>query len=260
MYFKLEEAQPGPQARDDLLPPTRMAADSRSTLVAADVRPMKYADIPNVVATHRAAFANDPVWSYMFKTPDSTCSRLSRWLDSLVFFLQCLGHVHARKMVVVNNGDAYLYFDLPGGKPTVVERIIGRSTSSIRKARTAEQEKRMGETMQKQDAAIKAAIGERMHSMFAAHDLATHPGKQGRGYGSALMAAANAKADALGLASWLSSSNIANTAFYESCGFVVVREFAIGDENPTWTKPPIIVRIMVREHQDRTHDLKEEMV
>ncbi|KAH9928733.1 uncharacterized protein B0H18DRAFT_247132 [Fomitopsis serialis] len=246
MYFKLEDSDAQPQARDDL---------------AADVRPMRYADIPNVVATHRAAFANDPVWSYLFRTPDdATCSRLSRWLDSLVYFLQCLGRVHARKMLVINDGDAYLYFGLPGGKPTVVERIIGRSTSFLRKVRTAEQKKRMEETMQKQDAAIKAAIGERIHSMFAAHDLATHPGKQGRGYGGALVAAANAKADALGAASWLSSSNVANTAFYESCGFVVVREFAIGDENPTWMEPPIVVRIMVREQQGAAHDLKEEMV
>ncbi|TFY54738.1 hypothetical protein EVJ58_g8681 [Rhodofomes roseus] len=134
-----------------------------------------------------------------------------------------------------------------------------RTISFIRKSRTAEQKKRIAEMMSKQDAAIKSALGDKIQGMFAVEGLATHPNKQGRGYGSALMAAANAKADALGVASWLSSSNIANTAFYESCGFAVVKEFAIGEDNPTWTEPPVIVRIMARERMGGTHDVKSEM-
>lgn len=121
------------------------------------------------------------------------------------------------------------------------------------------------ETMSKQNAAIEAGLEGRVNEMFAVDDIAVHPKRQGLGYGSALMAAARAKvrgiadfpvchdriltfpstkADALGLFSWLSSSNITNTAFYEHCGFKTVQEFAIGDNNPTWTEPPIILKIV----------------
>ncbi|EPT01389.1 hypothetical protein FOMPIDRAFT_1120465 [Fomitopsis schrenkii] len=95
-----------------------------------------------------------------------------------------------------------------------------------------------------QNAAIEAGLGGGVGNMFAVHDLAAHPKRQGRGYGKALLNAANAKADALGLTTWLASSNINNTAFYESCGFKTVREFSVGDDDPTWAKPPVILKIV----------------
>lgn len=63
------------------------------------------------------------------------------------------------------------------------------------------------------------------------------------------MAAANVRADELGLASWLSISNVKNTAFYEYLGFVTVHEYTMGEASSSWARPPVVVRIMVRESQ-----------
>lgn len=52
------------------------------------------------------------------------------------------------------------------------------------------------------------------------------------------------QADAEGRATWLCSSNLANTEFYEQCGFVGVRDFTLGEDDPTWTKPPVVARVV----------------
>lgn len=43
---------------------------------------------------------------------------------------------------------------------------------------------------------------------------------------------------------WLISSNVVNTGFYESFGFVSKEDVVLGGENPTWTEPPVIVRVV----------------
>ena len=56
------------------------------------------------------------------------------------------------------------------------------------------------------------------------------------------------QADRLGCSSWLLSSNVVNTPFYEHCGFSIVKEIVMGDDNPAWTRPPfkmLIVRTLV---------------
>ncbi|KZT73057.1 hypothetical protein DAEQUDRAFT_504632 [Daedalea quercina L-15889] len=122
-----------------------------------------------------------------------------------------------------------------------------------------EQRKRAGEMNEKYELALREAFGSDILRMSYVRVLATSPQKQGRGYGSALMAAVNTKADSLGCASWLLSSNVANTAFYESCGFVGVKEIMIGDDNPTWTQPPFPILIMVRPtHSQLSFDASKE--
>ncbi|KZT73054.1 hypothetical protein DAEQUDRAFT_722157 [Daedalea quercina L-15889] len=218
------------------------------------VKVIRFVNVPRAASTKTAAFAHDPLFEYMRNTPDAEESRLIRLLDYLTNFLQFIVRAHVQRALVVDGGYAYVAFGVPGDITSSLERVASAMIRCIRKARTPEQNKRWSETMEKQDAAIQEAIGERIRGMFCVYDLAAHPDRQGRGYGSALMAAANAKADDLGLASWLVSSNINNTAFYESCGFVTVRQFAVGEDNPTWTKPPVVVSIMVREAHGRANE------
>lgn len=52
------------------------------------------------------------------------------------------------------------------------------------------------------------------------------------------------EADEQGRATYLISSNILNTGFYNSCGFVGVADVVLGDNNPTWHKKPVIVKIV----------------
>jgi len=53
--------------------------------------------------------------------------------------------------------------------------------------------------------------------------------------------------DAQGRATFLWSSNIKNTGFYEAQGYKVVAAVLLGDTNPRWKKPPVRVNLMLRE-------------
>ncbi|OBZ76466.1 hypothetical protein A0H81_03748 [Grifola frondosa] len=46
-------------------------------------------------------------------------------------------------------------------------------------------------------------------------------------------------------ATWLITSDAYR--FYETVGFSTIAEFEVGDGNPTWNKPPIVVRVMLKE-------------
>lgn len=53
------------------------------------------------------------------------------------------------------------------------------------------------------------------------------------------------QADAEGRAVWLASSNVAaNTGLYNSLGFITVDTIYLGDDNPTWTEPPIPIDVV----------------
>jgi hypothetical protein len=43
---------------------------------------------------------------------------------------------------------------------------------------------------------------------------------------------------------WLQSSNIANTEFYNSHGFFTIAEVVVGENNPTWDGEPVVVSIV----------------
>jgi len=43
---------------------------------------------------------------------------------------------------------------------------------------------------------------------------------------------------------WLVSSNIANTAFYNSHGFQTIALILLGEDNPDWHAEPIVVSLV----------------
>lgn len=125
---------------------------------------------------------------------------------------------------------------------------------------------RMTEFMEKMQAAVKEAVGDRAADMLLLERLATAPAKQGRGYGTALCEALNdivsqsrfmlyatvadtvtraGQADVRGLPLYLVSSNVAaNTAFYNHVGYLTVKEIYVGDNDPSWKNPPIPVALV----------------
>lgn len=53
------------------------------------------------------------------------------------------------------------------------------------------------------------------------------------------------QADRRCLPTYLISSNVkANTGFYNSLGFFTVKELLLGDDNPTWKEPPVVVAVV----------------
>lgn len=48
----------------------------------------------------------------------------------------------------------------------------------------------------------------------------------------------------MGRMTWVISSNIDPSGFYESFGFKEVDRILLGDKNPTWKEPPSVLRLV----------------
>ena len=48
------------------------------------------------------------------------------------------------------------------------------------------------------------------------------------------------QADERGRDAWVISSNTINTNFYRSLGFVSEAKLVLGEDNPTWDRPPVV--------------------
>ncbi|KAI0346794.1 hypothetical protein BDW22DRAFT_461668 [Trametopsis cervina] len=113
---------------------------------------------------------------------------------------------------------------------------------------TKQQNDRLAEFSTKFRKALLESIGDERLEMYELGGLATRPSKQGLGYGSAMVNFVTGLADANRRGTWLGSSNVANTGFYESFGFRTVAEFVVGESDPTWTDPPVLVKVMSRKY------------
>lgn len=197
----------------------------------------------------------DPCTLYFHDTPDAKNTPGKERLERLKWNLVISQWVRVRTGITVNGGRAVAVV-LPAPVNTKPRRPFDRLLDRIhtvvigvldKVTRSKEQQKRLDEISSKLDAIVEATLGERVKEMFSVNALSTHPAYQRRGYGSALVNAITHQADIEGRATYLLSSNIANTGFYNSLGFITVAEAQIGSENPTWHKPPIPVPLMVRE-------------
>ncbi|KAI0082437.1 hypothetical protein K474DRAFT_1671116 [Panus rudis PR-1116 ss-1] len=90
----------------------------------------------------------------------------------------------------------------------------------------------------------KRILGDKVAQMFHLELACTAPDSRGHGYGTILIHKVTAKADARSLETYLWSSNSANTSFYNSVGFWTVAEVAMGKDNPTWDKEPVMVALV----------------
>ncbi|PPR00371.1 hypothetical protein CVT24_004405 [Panaeolus cyanescens] len=150
----------------------------------------------------------------------------------------------------IDHGNAFIWA-VPGNyKPTLLDKLATWVHIIVRKfTLSKEQNKRFDEVEERKAKAIKETpeLGDNVSKMLFVASLATHPDHRGKGYGSALLKSVTDIADGLGQTAWLSSSNKENTKFYNAHGFKTVKEVVVGDDNPTWKEPPIILSLMVRE-------------
>jgi len=207
----------------------------------------RHKDLPNITRTVRATAINDPLYKYI-----SEHRVRNRWRDKLQQVLESMTlskFIDHRTAWVVDSGDAFIFYSDPAKHDTRRHKLLSYFASIIRKLTTkAEQKRRHTEFMTKMNAALKASLGDRMKEMYYLDHLATIPAKQGRGYATTLCRVFTDEADMRGLASYLVSSNVeANTRFYNHVGFRIVKEFLLGDDNPTWKRAPVVIAIMVRE-------------
>ncbi|THH31289.1 hypothetical protein EUX98_g2866 [Antrodiella citrinella] len=216
----------------------------------ADVVPQaqrtKYETLESVIKTSRLGMADDPMLQYINEGKISTPwqQKLEDALESMVFS----SFIDLHTAWTIDDGDAFLFYKDPA-KPEkrwhklvfLVATFLGQFTGSPHRKRRSE------ELMGKLDETLEDALGDDIPDMFYLNYLATTPSKQGRGYGTALCRAFTKEADARGVASYLVSSNVeANTSFYNQVGYRTIKMITLGEDDPTWTKPPVPVAIMLR--------------
>jgi len=155
------------------------------------------------------------------------------------------------KLNLLTNVNSTYAENSPEGRKTLSDQFFGFLTRSLFRGLqnmcTPQQRERRKEIDSKTADAIAEAIGDRVKEMLYIDGLATAPAEQGRGYGGAVLDSVTKEADAQKRMTWLISSNILNTGFYNSHGFATVGTFVVGDKNPEWKEPPIIVSIMIRD-------------
>jgi len=216
--------------------------------------PLRYRHIPKVIRSIHDAFESDPLQRYLYDTPDKDEARFPRKKEDAWNTLFCSLYIRKRRAYTINGGDALIMYDpAPNDKSrpsTPFGRILDKITSYLMNYLdlfdSPEQNNRKKEFFLKQQALARKVIGDDVNEMVTLRGLVTAPEKQRRGYGSALVRVVTATADAQGRSTWVTSSNVDNTEFYESFGFRLVGEFSVGEGNPIWDKPPVVVRVFVR--------------
>jgi len=196
------------------------------------------------------AMGDDPSQRYVHGgLPNAWERRVRHFKWTWVLFYP---NVQARVMYTIGPGDAIVVGIPPAGLPPRkgIHRVLTPVLEIVAKAGMAmcsnETRKRDKELEEKSVAAMKAASDEIGSDFMQLLALGTRPSKQRRGYGLALVNYVTDKADALGCPTFLISTNTVNNAFYESLGFFTVAQITLGDSNPKWKEPPVVVHAMVR--------------
>lgn len=187
------------------------------------VRPAAPHELPAVGALLAAAFADDPVWSWLAPNPATWARRAPHW-----FTAEVRSHHRGPGEVLVDDQlrGAALWSPPGHWRPTTVEgarmavpsvRLFGLGT--VR--------------------ALRFLLGmEGEHPRQPEHwylaVLGTHPDHQGQGIGGALVRAVTERLDAEGLPAYLESSKEANVPFYARLGFEVTQQLDLLGGPPVW--------------------------
>ncbi|RDB26987.1 hypothetical protein Hypma_005108 [Hypsizygus marmoreus] len=216
------------------------------------VTPLRYRNVFNAARTFAKTGAPDPVVRYIRNNRNPTRpEQMSERLRIAAYLVLC---IRTKIMLTVDKGIA----NVVGAPPQeitrrrdVITKIVQWITQVLRCHRDLtikpEERERRKELEDKMSEAVKRTFGDRVDTMWYVESLCTDPEHQGRGYGGALLDSVTTLADWASQTTWLQSSNINNTAFYNMHGFVTVETVVLGDQNPTWNEAPVVVSIMVRE-------------
>jgi len=222
---------------------------------------LRYSDVPKASRTWREAFEDDPLTRYIRETPDyKGGGPVDRILSDALYRFVTTIYIRTRISRTVEGGASIAVGEhaktskehknrrAPDRLIAFVGAYIIRGCQKTHA--TPQQRKRLEEIETKSAATIKEVIGDRQKDMLHLSGLATAPAYQGKGYGGAVLDDVTSIADTQGRATWLLSSNINNTEFYNQHGFVTVGTFALGDNDPNWNEKPVVISAMIREPED----------
>ncbi|MGA2211095.1 MAG: GNAT family N-acetyltransferase [Acidimicrobiales bacterium] len=179
-----------------------------------DVRPVEPDDIPKLSESLARAFYDDPVSRYLFPDDSRRTRRLERY-----FRLQI-------RTLFLPRGEAWTTPDLVAASlwmpprswpPSVAEGVSQLPVLAILGWRTP----RALRLMQ----VLESRHPRSPH--FYLGTIGTEPGRQGKGYGSALLRVVLSRCDTEGIPSYLESSKEQNLAFYHRHGYEVIDEVLV---------------------------------
>ncbi|KZV65657.1 hypothetical protein PENSPDRAFT_756281 [Peniophora sp. CONT] len=207
-----------------------------------------------MLATHGRAFADDPMFGYIF-SEDSHAGAARSMLLALcqrLFFIAITAYfIFNRVNYQIDGGAAYITwnprFETTPPPDRVYTLIMGFLQRSKALLCTPEQKRRDAEYGIKLGQARTSVLGENPHEFICLNVLAADPAVHGRGYGRSLMELLCATADDQDCKVWLTSTNSKNTRFYEASGFVTMRDITLGEATPTWEGEPVTIKFMIRE-------------
>lgn len=243
-----------PEAASGTVSPSADSSSSEKLAVPVP-RPIRLLDIPNIVHSKELSSAKDPLRHWSRDTPDfhgNPLHDLSWRAESYTTWAQFAAKGWG---FTVDHGDAAVGY-LPAKKTwSILDRMINSAIGGIfgvvyRFTLTSQQKTRGRELTRKLNRALEEALRGREDDMVCLRILYTTPARQGRGYASALVREVTKIADEQRRSTQLLSSNIANTEFYNSVGFVEKGRFTVGEDDPTWKEDPVTVSLMVRELPD----------
>ncbi|KAH9950506.1 RmlC-like cupin domain-containing protein [Amylocystis lapponica] len=192
-----------------------------------EVKPLNVSEIPQAVNTIETAFMTekDLLLRYLYLTPD---------LDKSLLFKQRQRLAHS--FIIANAVRRHAAWTVGGGDGIVelLYRTLSAFNSKEQKAR-----RRIWRQVQ---SGIRISHRGRGQRDDQSDILAAAPAKQGLGYGSALVMSVTAKADEEGRSVWL-LTNLYTWTYYAQFGFTTVAQVSLGEKNPTYKGPPVVVCI-----------------
>lgn len=188
----------------------------------ATVRAATRADIAALSAVLGRAFADDPVWQWMFPRHPERMARLFGLLLGQSRLPNGASEVAADGAAVL----AGALWDPPGRKRVPLTTQVRQFPALMRAlgARTVPVLRGLGE--------IDRLHPHRPHWYLGV--LGTDPPAQGRGLGSALLASRLARCDRERIPAYLESSKDRNLPYYERFGFRITGELRLRDGPPVW--------------------------
>lgn len=187
------------------------------------VRPAAPHELPAVGTLLAAAFADDPVWSWLVTDRAAWDRKAPAWFTAEVRSHQrgpgeVLVDDQVRGAALWSPPDHWRSSTLEGLRMAVPSlRLFGRRLPSALRFLLA----------------MEAAHPRQPDHWYLAV-LGTHPDHQGKGVGAALVASVTARCDEEGLPSYLESSKQANLAFYARLGFEAAEPLEPLGGPPVW--------------------------
>ena len=192
----------------------------------SEVRRVGQESLESVAATVAASFADDPIWQWIYGTDDTIPMETGLGLARMLVARSSPADV----MHASEESGAVALWSAPGTSSTDENEAVRADQSMPYAIAFAEQ---LGERIEI-TGALSTAMAE--HRPDEPHwylgILGTRPDRQGQGLGSQVLHTMLAETDALGLPTFLESSNPRNYGFYQRHGYQEAAELTVLDSPP----------------------------